>query len=146
MERPGHWETPNAEVECPDGLQHAEKDNWNALEATVREERSRHFGHRWNRGPNGENSIAVPWAIQDPLPYKEVQSRFAHGFDLDGTTDNDQSDARSACALLCARSGESYASVVNLGRPEGGCFAACLGISAGSHAQNRLRWPVAWAN
>ena len=86
-ERPGHWETPNAEVECPAGLQYTEKDNWNALDAGVREERSKHFGHRWNRGPNGENSTAVPWAIEDPLPYKEVQSRFAHGFDLDGTAD-----------------------------------------------------------
>ena len=50
MERPGHWESPNAEVECPEGLQHTEKDNWNALDESVREQRSRHFGHRWNRG------------------------------------------------------------------------------------------------
>ena len=87
MERPGHWESHNAQVECPEGLQHTEKDNWNALDESVREARSRHFGHRWNRGPNGENSTALPWAIEDPLPYKEVRSELAHGFDLDGTTD-----------------------------------------------------------
>ncbi len=96
MERPGHWESPNAEVECPEGLQHTEKDNWNALDESVREQRSQNFGHRWNRGPNGENSTALPWAIEDPLPYKEVKSELAHGFDLDGTTDG------SATAATCA--------------------------------------------
>ena len=96
MERPGHWESPHAEVECPDGLQHTEKDNWNALEESVREQRSQRFGHRWNRGPNGENSTALPWAIEDPLPYKEVRSKLAHGFDLDGTADG------SATATTCS--------------------------------------------
>ena len=95
-ERPGHWETPNAAVECPDGLQYTEKDNWNALGDSVREQRSEHFGHRWNRGPNGENSTALPWAMDDPLPFKEVRSRLALGFDLDGTTDG--SATGSSCA------------------------------------------------
>lgn len=95
-ERPGHWETPNAKEECPDGLQYTEKDNWNALSESVREERRNNFGHRWNRGPNGENSTAVPWAIQDPLPFKEVQSKIAYGFNLDGTNDG------SATAQSCA--------------------------------------------
>lgn len=90
LERPGHWETPNALVECPDGLQHTEKDNYYALEESVREDLGNKFGHRWFRGPNGENSSAVPWAIKDVLPFKEVQSEVSFGFDLDGTQDGRQ--------------------------------------------------------
>jgi hypothetical protein len=86
-EMPGHWESPGARVECPDGLQFNEKENWDALSEEVREERGNKFGHRWNRGPNGENNTAVPWAIKDPLPFREVQSKIAYGFNLDGTDD-----------------------------------------------------------
>lgn len=95
-ELPGHWETPNAKEECPDGLQYKEKDNWSALSESVREERDNNFGHRWNRGPNGENSTALPWAIEDPLPFREVQSKIAYGFNLDGT--NDGSATSQTCA------------------------------------------------
>ena len=87
IETPGHWETPGAKDECPDGLQFTEKDNWDALKKEVRDERSAKFGHRWNRGPNGENSTTLPWAVDDPLPFREVQSKIAYGFNLDGTPD-----------------------------------------------------------
>ncbi|MEY2625473.1 MAG: hypothetical protein RL412_1248 [Pseudomonadota bacterium] len=86
-EAPGHWESPDAGVECPEGLHFTEKENWEAMNPVEREERRSRFGHRWNRGPNGENSTAVPWAIKDPLPIRFVQSDVALGFNLDGTED-----------------------------------------------------------
>lgn len=82
QEAPGHFETPDGALECPEGLQYNEMANWRALPEAVRRERTQLFGHRWNRGPNGENSTAVPWAITDPLPLREVQSTVALGFDL----------------------------------------------------------------
>lgn len=87
IETPGHWESPGAKEECPDGLQFTEKDNWDALKKEVRDERNKNFGHRWNRGPNGENSTTLPWAVEDPLPFREAQSKIAYGFNLDGTAD-----------------------------------------------------------
>lgn len=96
MEAPGHWESPDGSQECPEGLQHTEKDNWAALPEAERGSRRATFGHRWNRGPNGENSTAVPWAIRDPLPLREVRSRIALGFDLDGTADGQATGATCA--------------------------------------------------
>ena len=95
-ELPGHWETPDSKEECPDGLQYTDKDNWDALSESVREERANNFGHRYHRGPNGENSTAVPWAIKDPLPFRESQSKIGVGFNLDGT--NDGSATSQTCA------------------------------------------------
>ncbi len=86
-EAPGHWESPDAGLECPEGLHFTEKENWEAMDPTEREARRNLFGHRWNRGPNGENSTAVPWAIKDPLPIRLVKSDVALGFNLDGTED-----------------------------------------------------------
>jgi hypothetical protein len=86
-EAPGHWESPDAALECPEGLHFTEKENWEAMDPTEREARRNLFGHRWNRGPNGENSTAVPWAIKDPLPIRLVKSDVALGFNLDGTED-----------------------------------------------------------
>lgn len=86
-EAPGHWESPDGSLECPDGLHFTEKENWEAMEPAERESRRQRFGHRWNRGPNGENSTAVPWAIKDPLPIRQVRSEVALGFNLDGTRD-----------------------------------------------------------
>lgn len=86
-EAPGHWESPDGSTECPSGLHFTEKENWDALDPSERESRRNRFGHRWNRGPNGENSTAVPWAIQDPLPIRQVKSDVALGYNLDGTDD-----------------------------------------------------------
>jgi hypothetical protein len=86
-EAPGHWESPDGGLECPEGLHFTEKENWEAIDPSDREARRNRFGHRWNRGPNGENSTAVPWAIKDPLPIRLVKSDFALGFNLDGTDD-----------------------------------------------------------
>ena len=91
QEEPGHWETPGAREECPDGLQFTEKDNWDALKKEARDDLNEKFGHRWNRGPNGENSTTLPWAVKDSLPFREVQSKIAYGFNLDGTTDGRES-------------------------------------------------------
>jgi hypothetical protein len=94
-EAPGHWESPDAGLECPDGLHFTEKENWEAMNPAEREARRSQFGHRWNRGPNGENSTAVPWAIKDPLPIRLVNSELAFGFNLDGTEDG--RDTETSC-------------------------------------------------
>ena len=80
------YETPNA-IECPLGLQYSEKDQWLALGDEERAELITRYGFRWNRGPNGENGITVPEAMSDPLPFREVESEIAYGFNLDGTLD-----------------------------------------------------------
>ena len=80
-------ETPNAQDECPQGLQYSEKDQWLALSEEERGILNKRFGFRWNRGPNGENGITAPAAVRDSLPFREVQSKAGYGFNLDGTQD-----------------------------------------------------------
>jgi hypothetical protein len=48
------------------------------------------FGYGYgNRGPNGENVLATPLAVEDPIPFKPSQSVVAPGIDLDGRVDPD---------------------------------------------------------
>ena len=79
-------ETPDAQ-ECPEGLQFSEMDQWLAMSEPERVKQNKRFGFRWNRGPNGENGITFPAAVNDILPLRQIQSKFAHGFNLDGTQD-----------------------------------------------------------
>ena len=81
-----YWETPDAQ-ECPQGLQYTEKDQWLALSEEKRADLAKRFGFRWNRGPNGENGITAPEGVPELLPFREVQSELAYGFNLDGTQD-----------------------------------------------------------
>jgi len=87
IEEPGHYETPGARTECPEGMQFMDRENWAALSEEVRSQKRETWGHRYNRGPNGENATAVPWAIEDPLPLRMTQSKVSYGFNLDGTDD-----------------------------------------------------------
>ena len=77
-------ETPDAQ-ECPEGLQFNEMDQWQAMSEQERAEQNKRFGFRWNRGPNGENGITAPTAVNDTLPFRQNKSQFAYGFNLDGT-------------------------------------------------------------
>jgi hypothetical protein len=79
-------ETPDSQ-ECPQGLQYTEKEQWLALSEEERTSLNERFGLRWSRGPSGENGIMAPAGMRDPLPFREVQSEVAYGFDLDGTRD-----------------------------------------------------------
>jgi len=110
-EAPGHWESPDAGLECPEGLHFTEKENWEAMDPTEREARRNRFGHRWNRGPNGENSTAVPWAIKDPLPIRLVKSDVALGFNLDGTEDG--RDTATSCGHVKFKDPQTGAPVDN---------------------------------
>lgn len=87
IEEPGHYESPGGKEECPDGLQFMDRENWAAYSEEVRAEKREKWGHRWNRGPHGENATAVPWAVEDPLPLRLTQSKKSYGFNLDGTED-----------------------------------------------------------
>ncbi len=91
-EMPGHWESPGARIECPDGLQFMDRENWAALPEEERKAHQAKFGHRYNRGPNGESTTAAPWATKDPLPLRETQSKISYGFNLDGTEDGRETE------------------------------------------------------
>lgn len=79
-------ETPEAH-ECPEGLHSTETEQWLAMSEQERAEQNKRFGFRWNRGPNGENGITAPAAVTDILPFREIRSELAYGFNLDGTQD-----------------------------------------------------------
>jgi hypothetical protein len=100
---PAFNETPGAADECPDGMQHLNKENW-ALQfptAEQQEEETKHYVqlgpdtpggpipevYKQNRGPHGENTTYNPWLVKDSLPLREVQSKIAYGLNLDGTAD-----------------------------------------------------------
>ncbi len=78
-------ETPGVKAECPAGLNADDTSNGKA-QANFQELRNK-YGHNFSRGPNGEMASYVPMAVEDPIPFSEVQTKVGYGLNLDGTTD-----------------------------------------------------------
>jgi hypothetical protein len=79
------YQTPE-KTECPDGLQPSEVAQFKALPDPLGH-LNKFGGTTQNRGPNGENANYSPMAVEDPIPFKELKTKFGFGFNLDGTTD-----------------------------------------------------------
>jgi hypothetical protein len=96
-------ETPDGKLECPDGLQHSNKENWELQYPTEADknafnEARVHLSPHGNggqavplnylmyRGPQGQVVLYNPELFKD-LPLREVQSKVAYGMNLDGTSD-----------------------------------------------------------
>jgi hypothetical protein len=79
----------NRAAECPDGLAHTNRANWEAQFHTqaARKAHLNRCGDLQNRGPNCENVWFNPQAVADPLPFREVKGSVAYGVNLDGTQD-----------------------------------------------------------
>ncbi len=78
-------ETPGVKAECPAGLNVSDLDNAKAQPHFI-ETRNR-FGQPFSRGPNGEFASNVPMAVEDPIPFSELQTKVGYGLNLDGTAD-----------------------------------------------------------
>jgi hypothetical protein len=74
--------------ECPEGFQYRQMDNYKAEYPTAeaQKERERQVGYYTNRGPHGENVFYFPTSVNDPLPFRAVQSTISYGLNLDGET------------------------------------------------------------
>lgn len=77
-------ETPENN-ECPDGLQFNEISQFKQL--PDQHERLKKWTTFQNRGPNGENANFSPMAVEDPLPFRELQTTIGHGFNLQNKGD-----------------------------------------------------------
>ena len=78
-------ESPGIKAECPAGLNADDIANGKA-QANFQELRNK-YGHNFSRGPNGEMSSYVPMAVEDPIPFSELQTKAGFGLNLDGTSD-----------------------------------------------------------
>jgi hypothetical protein len=83
--QPAMYESPGGKVECPNGLNVGDRDNSKAQPDF--DERMKRFGSTSARGPNGEGALFDPDAVEDPLPYHEVESKIWPGLNLDGAAD-----------------------------------------------------------
>src|SRR5947207_2236361 len=72
----GHTQSSES---CPAGFTHSNREEWEA-QFPRRAQRQRQLdaceGNTQNRGPNCENVWFNPQAVRDPLPFREVKSRF----------------------------------------------------------------------
>ena len=78
------YETPS-KAECPAGLQAGEEEQMRARKDG--DEQLRRFGSYDARGPNGEASRFLAWRVEDPIPFRELQTKVGYGLNLDGTPD-----------------------------------------------------------
>ncbi|WP_030539427.1 hypothetical protein [Sphingobium sp. DC-2] len=83
--RPALYETPGAKEECPSGLQVSEDIQNEKTPGAA--ERLAKFGFPLNRGPNGELAAYAPMKVEDPIPFRELQTKNGFGLNLDGTSD-----------------------------------------------------------
>jgi len=87
-----------ADKDCPEGFQFDTVDNYKALYPDEEErnktigEGSAGLGPPEFRGPNAESIAFRPWLFTDPLPFREFQTKIAHGRNLDGTKDGQATD------------------------------------------------------
>jgi hypothetical protein len=80
------FETPDGKEECPAGLQAGEVAQFKAQEDW--QDHVKKFGASFeNRGPHGEKGNLSPLVVQDPIPWRELQTSHGFGVNLDGTTD-----------------------------------------------------------
>ncbi len=85
LHRHAIFESPEGK-ECPDGRNVAHVEQYMAQFPTelARAANEVRYGYGYgNRGPNGENVLAKPLSIEDPIPFKPSQSVLAPGIDLD---------------------------------------------------------------
>lgn len=85
LHRHAIYETPEGK-ECPDGRNVAHVEQYMAQFPTelARAANEVRYGYGYgNRGPNGENVLAKPLSVEDPIPFKASQSVLAPGIDLD---------------------------------------------------------------
>jgi len=86
--------------ECPDGLNVGVAAEYFAQYPTelARAAHEVQYGYGYgNRGPHGENVLAAPLLVEDPIPFKPSQSKLAPGIDLDdriGPEDYESPDGR----------------------------------------------------
>jgi hypothetical protein len=85
------YQTPE-KTECPDGLQPTEAAQMYARKDAA--EQLKKYGGIGLRGPNGESDRQFPMLVEDPLPFKELQTKIGYGMNLDGTPDG-RATARS---------------------------------------------------
>jgi hypothetical protein len=79
-------ETADGKEECPAGLQAGEASQFKAQPDYL--EHVKKFGGTFeNRGPDGEKGNFSPQMVQDPIPWRELQSKRGYGVNLDGTSD-----------------------------------------------------------
>ena len=103
--------TPDAKLECPDGMGHDNRDNFRAQFKTNEEQEA--WIKKYNavemlaRGPNGESATYAPELVEDPLPYPEGQGKISHGFNLDGTNDGRATDRTCGHGKFTSPEGEA---------------------------------------
>ena len=80
------YQTKDGKEECPYGLVHTNRENWEAQFPTqaARQAHLNTCGSIKHRGPNCENVWFSPELIEDPLPYREVRGNISYGIDFDG--------------------------------------------------------------
>jgi hypothetical protein len=80
------YETPDAKEECPAGLQAGEVQQYRGLPDPAGHLKK--IGGQFDlRGEDGENANYNPLSIEDPLPWKDLQTKVGYGANLDGTAD-----------------------------------------------------------
>lgn len=87
------YETADAKEECPDGLQAGEIVQFKAMPNVI-QHMAKFGGTAHNRGPGGEMGNFVPMAVEDPIPFRELETKLGYGLNLDGTQDG-QATART---------------------------------------------------
>jgi hypothetical protein len=107
--------TPDAKLECPNGLNVDNRANFREQFKTREEQEAviKKFASldMHNRGPNGESDVYSPELIQDPLPFHEAQGQISDGFNLDGTPDGRETE--SSCRHTKLRSTDGSEAVDN---------------------------------
>ena len=102
--------TPDAKLECPNGLNPGYRDNFRASFKTkeAREEQLKKFSNlnMAHRGPNGESQIYFPELVEDPLPHNDGKGTISPGFNLDGTTDGRATNKTCAHGKFTSPDGE----------------------------------------
>ena len=78
------YQTPEM-AECPAGLQASEAEQLNARKDA--KEQLHKYGGIGLRGPDGESDRQFPDLVQDPIPFRELQTKIGYGMNLDGTPD-----------------------------------------------------------
>jgi hypothetical protein len=85
------YETPNGKEECPAGLQAGEVEQFKAQQ-DWQAHLQKYGGSFENRGPNGEKGNLSPMSVQDPIPWRDLQTSHGFGVNLDGTADGHATD------------------------------------------------------
>jgi hypothetical protein len=103
--------TADAKLECPQGLNPDNRDNYRAQFKTPEEQRETlvKFGstQMHYRGPNGESDTYSPEAVHDLLPFNDGLGTVSDGLNLDGTHDGQATGKTCGHAKFTSPTGEN---------------------------------------